>query len=212
MPSAQFLNLPSRTQERIAHAALGEFAERGFDSASTNRIVECAGISKGVLFKYFRDKKALFLYVAERALDAYLTSLPDGAGGDVFDWLREATAWKLRFVHAQPVVYRLALRMVKEPHHPVYATALATQIEAQAGVAGRLRALVPVERLRRGVTPDDVVQLVTWVASGLADRFVPLAPEGVGEDFDTVYASLVAEFDRLVALLRTGLFREDVQA
>ncbi len=40
-----------------------EFTIGGYENASTNKIVEKAGISKGLLFHYFGNKKGLFVYV-----------------------------------------------------------------------------------------------------------------------------------------------------
>ena len=55
--TSKFLNLHKEKQQRILNAALNEFANKGFDRASTNEIVKSAGISKGLLFHYFNNKK-----------------------------------------------------------------------------------------------------------------------------------------------------------
>ena len=60
---SKFLNLKPEKQERILEAAIKEFADKGFEKASTNEIVKEAGISKGILFHYFQNKKKLFLFV-----------------------------------------------------------------------------------------------------------------------------------------------------
>lgn len=52
----KFENLPEGKRLRILNAAAREFAQSGYDGASTNRIVEYAGIAKGALFHYFKDK------------------------------------------------------------------------------------------------------------------------------------------------------------
>ncbi|MFD2043302.1 TetR/AcrR family transcriptional regulator [Ornithinibacillus salinisoli] len=67
-----FNNLDIEKQERIINAALLEFAENGFEKASTNRIVKSAGIGKGMLFYYFKNKKELYLYLVEYSLDIIL--------------------------------------------------------------------------------------------------------------------------------------------
>lgn len=56
-------NIPEDKKEAILEAALEEFAIGGYENASTNKIVEKAGISKGLLFHYFGNKKGLFIYV-----------------------------------------------------------------------------------------------------------------------------------------------------
>ena len=55
-----FHELEPQKKERIINAALDEIASKGFKKASTNAIVEKAGISKGTLFYYFSSKEELF--------------------------------------------------------------------------------------------------------------------------------------------------------
>lgn len=62
-------NLESEKKERILKAAFKEFADYGYKDASTNRIVKAAEIGKGMLFYYFNNKKDLYLYLLNTALD-----------------------------------------------------------------------------------------------------------------------------------------------
>ncbi|MBG0763851.1 MAG: helix-turn-helix transcriptional regulator [Tissierellales bacterium] len=54
-------NIDEKKKIKIINSAMEEFSKNSYDKASTNRIVEKAGISKGSLFKYFESKKKLFL-------------------------------------------------------------------------------------------------------------------------------------------------------
>lgn len=60
-------SLATEKQDLVFHAAVEEFAERGYDAASMNTLVRRAGISKGSLFTYFRSKAGLFDAVVDRA-------------------------------------------------------------------------------------------------------------------------------------------------
>lgn len=59
---AKFLSLDKEKQDRIINAAMKEFAQKGYDKASTNEMVKEAGISKGLLFHYFQNKKQLYFF------------------------------------------------------------------------------------------------------------------------------------------------------
>ena len=65
MPTKIFTELDEKKQERIIDAALKEFAEYGYENASTNRIVKNCRISKGSLFKYFENKEELYFYLID---------------------------------------------------------------------------------------------------------------------------------------------------
>lgn len=48
------------SRQKILEAAIAEFAARGYEAASTNRICQQAEISKGLLFHYYKSKHQLF--------------------------------------------------------------------------------------------------------------------------------------------------------
>ncbi len=56
-------NLDSEKRIKIINSAMEEFSKNSYDKASTNRIVENAGISKGSLFNYFQSKEKLYNYL-----------------------------------------------------------------------------------------------------------------------------------------------------
>ncbi|MFW6031685.1 MAG: TetR/AcrR family transcriptional regulator [Myxococcota bacterium] len=86
MPLARFAKLDEAKQTAILEAALDEFASKGFDAASFNRIVARAGVSKGAIYYYFSDKEDLYLTVLERALSAMGTIEPPEPARSVDDY------------------------------------------------------------------------------------------------------------------------------
>jgi len=69
MPFERFERLAPEKRERILEVAAQEFAERGYEGASINRILERAQMSKGAAYYYFADKADVFgaavLYASE---------------------------------------------------------------------------------------------------------------------------------------------------
>ena len=60
-----FNQLDESKKMRIIQAALAEFAEKGYDGASTIKIAQKAQISKGSLFHYFQTKETLFNWLIQ---------------------------------------------------------------------------------------------------------------------------------------------------
>ncbi len=58
-----FEKLPESKREQILQVCIEEFAQNGYDNTSTNTIVKRLGISKGVLFLYFKSKSNLYMYI-----------------------------------------------------------------------------------------------------------------------------------------------------
>lgn len=80
-----FESLPLEKQNRIIEASLSMFGKLGYKKASSNDIATLAGISKGMIFHYFGNKKNLYMYLLEfagntiiRAMNQYdFTKTPD---------------------------------------------------------------------------------------------------------------------------------------
>ncbi|MBB6218581.1 AcrR family transcriptional regulator [Anaerosolibacter carboniphilus] len=68
-----FEKLPESKKNDILQVCIEEFAINGYENTSTNTIVKRLGISKGVLFLYFRNKRSLYLYLVDHVLES-LTS------------------------------------------------------------------------------------------------------------------------------------------
>lgn len=209
MPSRQFLKLPAEKQEEILRASLREFAQHGYDGASTNRIVEDARISKGVLFKYFEDKESLFMYVVDRALQTYTDAFPtqDVLSYDSpFAWMKDVTFRKLRFSKERPLTYRLLMRIAKEPAHPVYAKAMGRVARSSEQYLAQVAEWLPNDGLRDGLTWKHVFALVNWITQGMVDQYVARLPEVVDEDFESAFEQVHTDLDLYLDIIRRGVY------
>ncbi|WP_037465737.1 TetR/AcrR family transcriptional regulator [Shimazuella kribbensis] len=65
----QLKQIRDNRKEQIMNAALKVFARRGFIGAKTNMIATEAGLSEGLLYKYFKSKDELFITLVEQAID-----------------------------------------------------------------------------------------------------------------------------------------------
>lgn len=65
-----FEKLPDGKKKQIIQVCIEEFVEKGYQNASTNTMVKRLGISKGVLFLYFKNKKNLYLYLVEQVMES----------------------------------------------------------------------------------------------------------------------------------------------
>jgi AcrR family transcriptional regulator len=65
----KFYNLPQDRQKQIINGALKVFSASSYHQASTIDIAREAGVSKGLLFHYFNNKKELYLYLYEYCIN-----------------------------------------------------------------------------------------------------------------------------------------------
>ena len=66
-------------REAILAAALDEFAARGFEAARLDDVAKRAGVAKGTIYLYFRDKESLFQELI-RVMLAPLVTIIEGMG------------------------------------------------------------------------------------------------------------------------------------
>lgn len=108
-----FEQADGRKIQAIEKAAMQEFAARGYDLASTNNIVKNAGISKGLLFHYFKSKADLYEYMVVRCIDLlveYLYERIDFSESDLFERLKQIGRLKMEIFREYPYLYEFVMR------------------------------------------------------------------------------------------------------
>ena len=62
-------SLSEEKKNAVVNAALEVFGTNEYKRASTDLIAAKAGISKGLLFYYFKNKKELYMYIFEYVME-----------------------------------------------------------------------------------------------------------------------------------------------
>ncbi|MBO8173267.1 MAG: TetR/AcrR family transcriptional regulator [Bacillaceae bacterium] len=120
MPEQPYFKLTTEKQWLIYTESLREFKDYGYDAASTNRIVKRTGISKGSLFKYFKTKEDLFIFVCEKSARMLLDHLNIQPEGAFFERVKKTLLSEIAFYKKYPDVYQLFRQITGNPGHPVY--------------------------------------------------------------------------------------------
>jgi len=180
----------------ILKAALDEFSERGFAAARLDDVARRAGVAKGTIYLYFKDKEALFQELVRfqigpvvGALEAVLASdLPLAV---IVEHALDIFVREIYGTHRKQV---LRLIISEGPRFPALAEFYYREVLAHILKAVRARLARAVERGE--IAGDELVRfpqllgapgIVAIVWSGLFDRFEPL----------DVRAMMRAYFDRL---------------
>lgn len=155
MPKSTFANLPEEKRRRIVDAAVDEFGSRPYATASLDRVVERAGISKGSLYQYFDGKADLYRWLLTEHLPsrklAAIAQKASPTGGDVWETLEQAFRTGVAFAVAEPALNRLGARFFRdheaEPElapiaeaHRIAAEQWLTSLLRLAQARGQLRA------------------------------------------------------------------------
>jgi AcrR family transcriptional regulator len=117
------LRAPQR-RDLILGAALREFAERGYESASMGQMASAAGVSRTVLYDHFPSKHALFVEVLDSQHDVLLDHLRESMASQrpMRERIRGAFDAFFGFAEERPLAFRLLF-----PDHPPLEDAVAAE-------------------------------------------------------------------------------------
>ncbi|MDX9818854.1 MAG: TetR/AcrR family transcriptional regulator [Desulfococcus multivorans] len=185
-PLQTFHNLSPGKQERITRVAVEEFSEKGYAGASINAMVRRLGIAKGSIFQYFGDKKGLFLFAFNTAMERvkdYLRTVRDQtASEDLFTALEATLTAGVIFMEKHPVIYRLYIKAMFEDDIPFRSEILRSLREYSFKY---FRSLLERARARGELRRDIDLDKAAFVLDALMDRFlisrtVPHLDAGLG--------------------------------
>ncbi len=179
-------------REDIIRAALRVFAAASYRSAGTVEIAREAGVGEPTLYRYFDDKRALYLDVLERCRDHVLDEWRRVAASQASP--RQAIAaigaWYFHNVREEPEPLRVRARAVAESQEHDTQTLLR---EAYLGVFDFVRGLFAAAQ-RQGLVGEGVnVDAAAWLFMGVGQVIDLLSLLGLEERLDD---QLLSDIDR----------------
>lgn len=105
-PSSVFYNLPEEKRQRIAKAAMEEFASTSYEASSINNIIKRCNISRGSFYQYFESKEDLAFHILQCSAQRKITYFDGSAAadeGDCFQVLENYAANAFRYIRENPI-------------------------------------------------------------------------------------------------------------
>ncbi|MCL2084251.1 MAG: TetR/AcrR family transcriptional regulator [Oscillospiraceae bacterium] len=165
------MGLQPEKQQTILKAAFAEFAEHGYKNASTNRIVEAAGIGKGMLFYYFNSKQELFEFLADYGMtfisEHYLPQLSGDGGAGFIETLQKASRIKMEAYLKYPHLFNFFSALMSESNIKHLPDQLRRRVEdLQSLGTRRLVSNVDMSMFREDIPPEAAMQYAQWLIDG----------------------------------------------
>lgn len=94
------------SRQRIIEAAMKEFSAKGYAGASLNTVCAEHGISKGIIYHYFKDKDELYLVCTEACFEALTTYMKEKMyyfNGSLEEKLQNYFRERIRFFAGNPL-------------------------------------------------------------------------------------------------------------
>ena len=209
----QFEKLPACKQNKILDACFREFGQKGYQRASTNTIVNQAGIPKGTLFYFFGNKKQLFLYLVDYAVGKYVKFVDrfmDDLPPDLFDRLLFMVQVRMRFAALAPQLYRFLFKALLNIPDSIQAD-MQDRFKVYAeGNQKFMREGLDTSRLRADVSVEQVMELLSYIMDGLltrhTDKFTGM---DAGQSLKYV-EGLLEQSQRYFEFVKRGVYTEKV--
>lgn len=118
MPKDTFFNLTEDKRSSIISAAIEEFSEASYNTASINQICRKSNIPKGSFYQYFTDKLDLYVYIMSLAIEEkikfFSKALAEFNGLTLLDQIRLLFLKGLEFAKNHPQYSALGEQFSRE--------------------------------------------------------------------------------------------------
>lgn len=167
--NGKFFDLKKEKQDRMINAALKVFAQHGYRRASTDDIVKEAGISKGLLFHYFKSKIGVYNFVYDysvRYISLELKTAVNPKEKNLFEILRQMEMGKMMAMRGYPYMQQF----LNEAMHEDVSEALLSIEQKRTELTAlyeQLLSQADLSLLPTGVDADKVIQMLDYTIKGL---------------------------------------------
>jgi AcrR family transcriptional regulator len=197
-------NIDEKKKIKIINSAMEEFSKNSYDKASTNRIVEKAGISKGSLFNYFESKKKLYEYLKEFSIVEIAEEIVENVNweeSDLFKRIKEIALIKLEIFRKYPYIIGFTkrinagksieeLKKIYEEYVPnIYEKIYIKNIDFTL--------------FREDVGIEEVMNIFIWTFEKLGENYLNQIKFGEKVDME----EMSDEVDRYVDVLKKGFYK-----
>jgi AcrR family transcriptional regulator len=176
MPKQTFFNLPTAKRQTILDIAIEEFAENDYHNASISRIVARAGIAKGSFYQYFEDKRDLYLYLIQLAVEEkqrfFAANPPPEPATGIFDLLRWMFRAGLDFQFSNPQLARVGVRAIHEDAPLPAGFRAAVQDSSMAFFRSLVERGMAQGDIDAGLDPDLVAFVFNAIMTQLGDHLL----------------------------------------
>jgi AcrR family transcriptional regulator len=186
---------------QIMTAAAALFARQGYQKTSIDEIVREAGISKGLYYHYFENKKELYIHLYNSYADILSNTICERVAlseTDFFERLKQVSHIRIDFAVSYPSLYRFLYSAYYEEHPDIAPLIKNKNEELLQNSYQSSASNIDWSKLKQGLSPDRAIELVTWVADGFAQKIATTK----GVDNTEAYG----QFAEYLDYLRTGMY------
>lgn len=202
--------LDNSKKQKILNASLEEFSEYGYEKASTDRISQKAGVSKGLIFHHFGSKDNLFIITMNKCIDDILDEFNDIdiPNEDFISIIMKLMQVKYEFFIKNPMHYKLIINgFYNAPKK------LKTELEQRYSELKQIGLNVIVDiikglRLKKDVSIENVISIIAAITNIVESKYMPYFTDEEAS-FEKFYDVAKNEYIELMNILLYGIIDSD---
>ncbi|WP_270182094.1 TetR/AcrR family transcriptional regulator [Alkalihalobacillus sp. CinArs1] len=208
---SNFEKLADDKKKRILTICIEEFADTGYEKTSTDTITARAGISKGILYHYFKNKKNLFIYVVDycRKLigDNIMAELQHVESEDFFNRVKEVVLIKKRVQFHYLKETELVTQTLLNPPQGMEEE-IRSMLQKNIDVYSDqyLEKLIDRSLLKENATPDKVINLTMTILDQIAQKNLKAYQEKA-MSFSEILEKIEPELDEYIDIIKYGALK-----
>lgn len=186
----RFQTLPEEKQLAIMRAATEVFAKYEYKKASTDLIASKAGVSKGLLFYYFHNKRDLYLTVYEYVEQIITKEVADFRLleiTDFFELVTYASMKKIKVLTEIPYILDFSVRSFYSDKEEVSDNLKKKINEGSQQKYAQYFSNIEFGKFKDDVNPAEIFQMFIWLTDGYIHehqmRNEPLRLDEIGKAF-----------------------------
>jgi AcrR family transcriptional regulator len=205
--NASFAHLDHEKQEAILNACLEEFVRAGYRGASTNVMCKKAGISKGLLFYYFGNKKDLFFYLTDYCTKLLVDRFYEGIENKretIFERMVNLTMRKWALYDQYPLQYGFLVKQLLDCPPDVEQKLMMIKKANTARAMQAIMQNLDLSDLRPDIDKAKAIELVLFVIEGFRAKNIEkyrMNPRPLHE----LHNEIMVEMKEYLELCRTGI-------
>lgn len=165
----KFLSLSKEKQSNILNAGMEMFGKHGYKKAVTDDIASKAGISKGLLFYYFHNKKEFYLYLYDYCVELMMQKVrleEIKEIDDFFDLLDYGAQKKLELISKYPYILNFIIKAYYSQKEPI-SSEMNQRIQDMIDyVFDMYFQYIDISRFKEGIDVKYICHMLLWMGDG----------------------------------------------
>ena len=190
----KFYSLPKEKQQAILRADYRVFSRHSYKQSPMREIAEAAGISKALLFHYFRNKRELYLYLWNQCAVATISVMDQFHCSEAvpfFPQMERGMQDTLKIMRQEPDMAGFAIRAYYEEDPAIRPAIQESMRRYLSGKAKMPMLRLKPEEFRPGLDLQMMYKQMYWASDAYSRDLIrrgPIDPDRLEQDFTAMIA------------------------